>query len=392
MPLSKPTLRVVKGQPGWTVRSDSVAMTVSRLAGFMAPVTFYRDTDKSVQPFAIAPWATEKIPSGVDPILKGLRGDFFCMPFSGGNTVYRGKTYPPHGETANRPWRLIGQNRSKVGVALHLDLKLRVCPGTVTKSLTLVNGHNAVYSRHRLAGMSGPMTFAHHPCIQYPDRPGSGRLSFSRYIHAATFYEPVESPEVGTYSILKPKQVINNLRRVPLIDGTTTDLTSYPARRGYEDLVMICSDPSLPFAWSAVTFAREGYVYFNIKNPRVLTSTVLWITNGGRHEVPWNGRHINVMGIEEGTTFWGDGIGASAGKNDFNRRGVQTIHRLSSSRSTDVTLIMGVAKVPRGFNRVRNIGRASNGWVTLVGENGKRVDVSLDLDFLERGTFEGLSV
>ncbi len=390
--MTKPALRTVHGQPGWTVRSNSVAMTVSRLAGFMAPVTFFRDTSKPVQPYAIAPWATEKLPPGVDPIIQGLRGDFFCMPFSGGDTTYRGKTYPPHGETANRNWRLIGQSRTKNGVSLHLEMKQNAQPGTVTKSLTLLNGHNVVYSRHRISGISGPMTFAHHPCIQFPDRPGSGRLSFSRHIHAATFYEPVESPEVGTYSMLKPKQTIDNLRRVSLIDGSSTDLTSYPARRGFEDLAMICSDPTLPFAWSTVTFQREGYVYFNLKNPRILASTVLWITNGGRYAPPWNGRHINVMGIEEGTTFWGDGIGPSAGANDFTKRGVQTIHRLSSRRPSDVTLIMGVAKIPHGFNRVRNIRRAGDGRIALLGDNKRRVEVPLDLDFLDRGTMEGLSV
>ena len=155
---------------------------------------------------------------------------------------------------------------------------------------------------------------------------------------------------------------------------------------------MICADPSLPFAWSAVTFAREGYVYFNIKNPRVLASTMLWLTNGGRHYAPWNGRHINVMGMEEATTFWGDGIAASATANDFTRRGVQTIQRLAPKKPTDVTLIMGVARVPRGFDRVRNIRRAGAGRVTLTGENGKRVEIPLDLDFLERGEMEGLSV
>lgn len=390
--MTKPSLRVVKGQPSWTVRSETVAMSVARLGGFMAPVTFHRESNKPIQPFAIAPWATEKLPPGVEPIIQGLRGDFFCMPFSGGDTRYRGKTYPSHGETANRNWRLLGQSRTKTGVSLHLEMGLRIQAGTVTKSLTLLDGHNAVYSRHRLSGMSGPMTFAHHPCIQYPDRPGSGRLSFSRHVHASTFYEPVESPEVGTYSILKPNQTIDNLKRVPLIDGTTTDVTSYPARRGYEDLVMICADPSLPFAWSAVTFAREGYVYFNIKNPRVLASTMLWITNGGRHYAPWNGRHINVMGMEECTTFWGDGIAASAQANVFTRRGIQTVTRLDARRPYDVTLIMGVAKVPRGFDRVRNIRRSGEGRVTLVGENRKRVEVPLDLDFLERGEMEGLSV
>ncbi len=390
MAARKPALKKLFNQPSYTIQSDEVSLAVSEMGGCMAPVTFYRKAKQPITPLAIAPWWNEKIPSDQPNVIKGLRGDFFCMPFGGGVTKYKGRAYPPHGETANRKWRFQNLTRSSSGCSLHLKLNLRIQKGAVQKSLALVNGENAVYVRHRISGLSGPMSYSHHATLQFPDHPGAGRLSFSKYKHAATFYIPLESPEAQTYSILKPNFAIRDLTQVPLNDGTTTDLTSYPNRRGYEDLAMICADPDLDFAWSAVTFKKEQYVWFNIKDPKVLASTVLWFTNGGRYAEPWNGRHINVMGMEEGTTFWGDGIEASVKSNALTRRGIKTCHRFSAKKPFDIPCIMGVAKVPHGFKLVKDIQKMNDGNVRIIGNSRLRVDIPLQLGFLETSTLAGL--
>lgn len=383
-------LRTVKGQPSYVIRTDEVSLAVAELGGMMAPVTFLRQARRPVEPLAVAPWWNEKMPPGQPPIIKGLRGDFFCMPFGGGVTKYRGRAYPPHGETANRRWSFDGHARTKTGRSLDLKLNLKLQSGSVRKTLALVNGENAVYIRHRIEGLSGPMSYSHHATLQFPDRPGAGRLSFSPHVHAATFYIPVESPEIKTYSILKPDTVIEDLTRVPLTDGAMTDLSSYPNRRGFEDLAMVCADPSLDFAWSAATFERERYVWFTLKDPKVLASTVLWFSNGGRHFPPWSGRHVNVLGMEEGTTFWGDGVAASARPNDLSKRGIKTHHRFSPQRPVDVMCIAGVARVPKGFSVVRSIRRVDERTVRLTGNNRLKVDVPVRVDFVKTGEVEGL--
>ncbi len=386
----RPALKTILNQKSYQIQTQQVSMAVAELGGFMAPVRFFRDTKMSVEPLAVAPWHGERLPKEIPPILKGLRGDFFCMPFGGGPEAYRGRAYPPHGETANRIWKFADLVKRPEGAALHLDMALKLQPGKVEKALALVEGQNMIYSRHRISGLSGKMTYAHHATLKFPDRPGSGRLSFSPFRHAATYHSPVESPEVGTYSILKPDSVITDLTRVPLIDGRTTDLTLYPARRGYEDLAMICADPDLEMAWSAVTFSEEGYVWFNLKDPKVLASTVLWFTNGGRYAAPWNGRHINVMGMEETTTFWGDGIAASARKNALSERGIVTARTFKTSSVFDVPVMMGVARIPSGFKVVREIQVRSKDEIRLVGNGRHRVDVPAYTGFLRTGKVEGL--
>ena len=51
------------------------------------------------------------------------------------------------------------------------------------------------------------------------------------------------------------------------------------------------------FAWTAATL--DGYVWISLKDPRTLPSTLFWISNGGRHGEPWNGRHLRRLGLEE---------------------------------------------------------------------------------------------
>ena len=147
---------------------------------------------------------------------------------------------------------------------------------------------------------------------------------------------------------------------------------------------MVSAKPGGDFAWSAAVFSEEGYVWFSLKDPRVLASTVLWHSHGGRHYPPWNGRHRRVLALEEVTSHFHDGLAESAAKNPVNARGIPTAIRLSPRRPTVVNVIMGVAAVPKGFDVVKTIER-KDGGILLRGSAGHRVPVPLDWKFLYGG-------
>ena len=115
--------------------------------------------------------------------------------------------------------------------------------GQVDKFITLIPGHNAVYSQHVISQMSGAMNLGHHAMLKFPDRPGSGIISTSRFVYGQVYPEPMENPADRGYSILKPAAPIASLRRVPTITGESADLTRFPARQGFEDIVQLVSDP-----------------------------------------------------------------------------------------------------------------------------------------------------
>jgi hypothetical protein len=377
--MSAPTLHTVHGQPSWAFRSSHVHAHLTKLGGHLGPVGFRLD-HRLVFPFSVAPWAEEKLEPGTPALLRALRGDFFCAPFGGNGTPWRGEKHPPHGEPANATWKLKAFERAGDRATMHAELFTGVRAGRVGKFITLIEGHSAVYQRHVITAR-GPMCLGHHAMVKFPDAPGSGVISTSRFTHAQVFPGAFESPENRGYQSLQPGATFRALDRVPLLNGGTTDLTRYPARKGFEDLVMLTADATLPFAWTAVTFPQERYVWFALKDPRVLRHTVFWISNGGRHYPPWNGRHTSVMGIEDVTSYFHYGLAESAAPNPLNRRGIPTTLTLDPKKPTAVNYVMAVAAIPAGFDRVKAIKKTADG-VELFAANGKRARAVLDVGFL----------
>src|SRR5439155_1832021 len=382
-------LKTILGQPSWRVASKRVEAFVTRTGGQMAPVVFDR-RGRKIAPFSVAPWASEKLDRTTPPIIRALRGDFFCMPFGGNATPWRGEKHPIHGETANQPWTFQSLEQTDGRAELRLNLRTRIRPGIVEKLIALPDDHDAVYQRHIVRRMSGPMCFGHHAMLRFPDEPGSGVISTSRFTYAQVFPRPVENPEKRGYSMLQPGAEFSRLDRVPTITGQTTDLSHFPARRGFEDIVMLVADERLPFAWTAVTFPAQRFAWFALKDPRVLRSTIFWLSNGGRHYPPWNGRHVNVMGLEDVTSYFHTGLAESAGENPLSRRGVRTHMPLDPRQPLAVNYIMGIVQLPKGFERVESIEadrRAARGGKVLS-DSKRGVRTPVDLTFLFAGAVD----
>jgi len=90
--------RVIAGQASLVMGNGQVELAVTELGGQMAPVTFYRDSARPVRPYFISPWQGEKVKID-EPVVRPLRGDFFCMPF-GAPGICRGVRHVCHGEPA----------------------------------------------------------------------------------------------------------------------------------------------------------------------------------------------------------------------------------------------------------------------------------------------------
>lgn len=375
-----PRLQTIQGQPSWPLRSSRVRAWLTRLGGHLGPVEFILGS-RRISPFSVAPWAEEEVPPGTPALLRVLRGDFFCAPFGSNERPWRGQRHPPHGETANAVWRLNSIGREGRRLLLRASLRPRARPGRVEKEVALIDGHAAIYQRHILSGFRGGLCAGHHPMLKFPEEPGSGLISTSRLVHAEVRPGAFEDPAKGGYQALRPGARFRSLERVPLQAGGWTDLSRFPARRGFEDLVMLTADPTLPFAWTAVAFPRQRYAWLALRSPRCLPHTLLWISNGGRHYPPWNGRHTAVMGLEDVASYYNAGLAASIGPNPINRRGWPTALALDPARPTEVRHVMALVSLPAGFRKVAEV-RPARGGVELVSDNGCLSRAPLDLGFL----------
>ncbi|MEN9734156.1 MAG: hypothetical protein RLZ45_2151 [Verrucomicrobiota bacterium] len=376
-------LRTIASQPSWVLATPQVELALTRLGGHMAPVTFYRDTDHPVQPYHITPWQGEKHDYPV-PVLVPLRGDFFCLPFGGNDTAVNGEKHPPHGETAGSKWTFVGSKKSGDVLTLTTTLETKIRPGRVTKELSLVDRENVVYSRHLIEGFAGPTPLGHHATLAMPETEGAFRVSTSPLQFGMVAPGLFSDPAKAEYQALQIGGRFTDLHKVPAAwkGAADADLASLPARKGFADLVLLLNTPG-ERAWVTATRRDEGWVWFALKDPAVLTGTLFWLENHGRHGMPWLGRN-NCVGIEDITGHWADGLAASTAPNVLTREGLRTAIDLSASRPTAVNYIQGVVRVPPGFDEVKTL-EFSPGTVTFISTGGLRVTAPVRHEFLKTG-------
>jgi len=352
----------------------NVTFDLTRDGGQLGPVKF-RVGPRTVEPFSTAPWCGTPEARKLIPLLRELRGDFFCAPFGDG-PAWRGEAHPPHGEPANARW-----NVKKSGPGrLTATLQTRVRPGRITKIVEARDGETNLYQTHLLEGFRGSMCLGHHAMLDFT-RNGPGRISTSMLRLAQVLPAPFENPATGGYSSLKEGAWFRSLDKVPLAAGGMADLTRFPARAGFEDLVMVHHKDEEDFAWAAVVFPEKKFVWFALKNPAHLASTVLWHSNGGRHYAPWSGRHRGVLGIEDVTAYFHLGLAASLAENPWRKKGIPTALALGARKTARIPYIMGVAPLPAGFDRVRAIQRTGTG-IRLSASAGAVIDHAVDTAFL----------
>jgi hypothetical protein len=238
----------------------NVTFDITKDGGQLGPVKF-RLGNRIVEPFSTAPWCGTPGARKLIPLLRELRGDFFCAPFGAG-PAWRGEVHPPHGEPANGRWKV---GKSGPG-QMTATLETRIRPGRITKIVEAREGETNLYQTHVLEGFRGSMCLGHHAMLDFL-RNGPGRISTSRLRLAQVLPAPFENPAAGGYSSLKEGAWFRSLEKVPMANGGMTDLTRFPAREGFEDLVMLHHRDADDFAWAAVVFPGKNFVWFSLKNP-----------------------------------------------------------------------------------------------------------------------------
>lgn len=381
------------GKKSFTLTSPQVTLAVTEIGGHMAPVTFYRQAQK-FEPYHISPWQKEPPAEMPVPVLVPLRGDFFCMPFGGNADPVHGEKHPPHGEVAGSNWKLVGvqektgRNQAIVHT-LTMQMETSLRKGHVTKQLSLVDDQNVVYSSHTIEGFAGRVPLGHHATLAMPESEESVHLASSPLRFGMTYPGQFSDPKQREYQSLLPGTRWTDPTQVPVLakNAPDADITRQPARYGHADLVQLVNDPSVAGpAWMTATFTggEQEYVWFSLKDPTVLSSTVIWMEHHGRHGHPWNGRN-SCLGLEDVTAFFADGLAASSGKNILTQEGVPTAVELQAEHPTVIRYIQGVAAAPKGFDRVTRIEFVSGGMV-LVSPKGERVTVAVVHEFLKTGT------
>lgn len=319
------------------MRAFGISLAVDLAVGHVADLSI-DDGGRRLRPLHRAPWVDsgEALAEGLPANVARLSGDFFCAPFSR-NDVEEG---PPHGWTANSAWDVVEDGPIAGGHRARLRLRRQVMGATVDKVLTLRDGHPFLYQEHVLTGGGGALPVAHHTMIRMAS---GGRIAFSPKRAALTPDAPLETdPQLGSSLFAYPARS-DDVTRLPLADGGVADLTRYPPGEGHEDFVTLVEAGHAGLGFTAVQRSDEADLVLVLKNAASMPVTMLWFSNGGRRYAPWSGRHVGVLGIEDGISAVGHR--QSIGDNPVRREGVATAIDLDPSGAVSVRQVIGCAAI-----------------------------------------------
>ncbi len=367
--------KIVHNQRSWVLETDTVRAAVTCLGGMVAPVEFFCDQQRTFSPYFVNPWHAESL-QPEEPVLKPLRGNFFCLPFGTSDAEHPDQNV--HGDAVAREWELIG-DVSDAGHTRTVFACDTVAPaGRITKEIVLRPGHNAVYSRHRLEGYNATVPLGFHATLAPTERDEELALSIGQW-NIGVVSERMKRFNQGEYNSLLAGEVFRDLRHVPTVWKFPKDLdcTKFPHLEGFTDIVLLSRTPPVSSGpvCNAVVFPKAKALWFSVKDPFLLPSTMIWMEGSGRHQSPWNGR-TRCVGVEDVCAYGGMGITLSAGSNPFSRIGVKTAAVLSPSQALEIPYIEGAVAIPDGFDRVQSYEFGDNS-IRFVSTGGVSVSAKI---------------
>jgi hypothetical protein len=281
----------------WKLKWEYGEAEVQSLGAMLAPVRFDIGEGRSVAPMQVAPWPDDGRQHG---LMRALRGEWPCLPFG---MVEAPAGLPDefdlreagdgwvHGYAANNMWTLEQQTAHMLILQIaypadsaidRLERRVEADPNApaLLVSLTVLARRNVV------------MPFALHPTFAVPE----GGVEVIACSNQSIYSYPVP-PEPGISQIL-PNRAFASLAEVPTKNGSM-NASRLPLAESTEELMQIsgCQPPFIlryPGQHAEVSLDWKA---------SELPDALLWISNGGRTQEPWLGRHFAV-GVEPTNSFF----------------------------------------------------------------------------------------
>jgi hypothetical protein len=202
-----------------------------------------------------------------------------------------------------------------------------------------------------------------------------GELAFSPKRFAETPDTPLEPDAArGRYMLAYPARSAD-IHRFPTRNGGMIDLAQYRAENQREDFVTLVEEPDNELGWTALARTAEGDLVLVLKDPRELPVTMLWYSNGGRDYAPWDGRHLGVLGIEDGRSAIGHRH--SIGDNSLKAEGVPTSFTLGPEGTVAFRHVIGALPM---LSLPRSVKTATDSLIVELEES--EIIVPFDSQFL----------
>lgn len=321
--------------------------TLETLGSMLGP-TFFRLADgRMVAPFHIAPWAGEEGTNALPRILKRLRGEWPCVPFGAVPDHIEAEGWPqplagkepdpePHGFGSNHFWHWIESGPDELALAIdypethpvsRLTRRVRGIPDEPALEFRL-----SVEVRRDCA-----LPIGLHPVFRLDPQPLSMTLDVNAG-SAATFPGSVDPS-----SIFEPNLIVPDWRRIPLRTGGIIDPSRLPLTHQTEDLLQLTGAGGR----ARLTNTPEAYRVSLTWNAEHFPDLLLWYSNQGRSQFPWNNRHL-ALGVEPVSAAFDLGTRVSTADNPLNRAGSRTTWQFSPSVPFETRYVVTVEGLSPG--------------------------------------------
>jgi hypothetical protein len=341
------------------LQAEGISIGWEAMCGFIKHLRV-QDGPRVVDMLHTAPWLAEPALPGAPPHQARLAGDFFCAPFADASA----DGAPLHGWAANAHWTCVESTGS---TARHV-LDVPVMGAKLEKELALRDGHPFLYQRHVFTGGQGRIPVANHAMLSLPE--GAIIRTSSKRFFETPGVAPEPDPARG-----------RSLLRYPMRSETGVlggmDVLTYPLGAGHEDFVTGVEAVGHALGWTAVLRA-DGDLYLSLRDARALPLTMFWHSNGGRDYAPWSGRHVGVLGVEEGVGLALLGVSREQEPDSLTAAGQPV--GLQLGRVADVRHVTGCIHWPTRQPLVDI--RVSDGALRLTGDAGAVRDIAYDVAFL----------
>ena len=267
----------------------------------------------------------KKIPG----ILKNLRGEFPCVPFGINTSVgslskdwknsFSKKPYiinDPHGFAANNVWDLIKLTSKSAEFKIFYPKKDNIDYIMRTIKVNNKNPSKIDCSLKIIVKKDCKLPIGIHPMINIPNEKNKIKIIPGKFKFGLTYPGVMLSGN----TLGKINSEYSSINNVEGFIAKKINLSKPPFDGNFEDLFQLCgTDGSI-----AIENYKDNYKFKYNWNPNHFSSVLIWISNKGRSEYPWNKKHITV-GLEPMTSAFGLSPYVSNNKkNPINIRGVPT--------------------------------------------------------------------
>ena len=310
----------------WTLAWSHGKATVLSLGAMLGPVDFVLDAasstlqQRTVQPFSSFAWGAVCHPQThepISPLLAYGRGEWPCLPFGqAGAAADLGWEHPTHGLPAHSHWQRVDAGTQAHAITLVFDCPEPSPIARVERRIQGVPGRAQLHCSLSVAVRRAcRLPLGLHPVLRMPVSVGQSQLLPGRFAFACS--APV-ALQAGRDRLLAGQRV-SDLRQLKDVHAEPFGPLCFPLPKPTESLLQLCGCDG----HMAVAYPQDKYQFELAWDASQLPSCLIWMSNAGRTQWPWNGAHYG-LGIEPICSYFDLGVQASTATNPIEQSGIAT--------------------------------------------------------------------